>query len=169
MYTHILFFVYFFRVVRGKTELKNLQKRLRNQVKLRLNQQPRVAKVGVTGLVNEEPVTGVGLEVVIAVVETVVLVNENEVEIDENVIGATEAETEIEIAVVGILRDEAAEEVVAEVKIVVTEVVEGEVAAGIIADRGMEVAMTRIARVADLNVTDLPVNVKKRHRRKLKT
>ena len=111
-----------------------------------------------TGPVNEEPVTGVVQKVVIAVVETVALVNENEVGIDENVIDVTEVETAI--AVVENRRDEVADEVVAGVKIVAAGAVEEEVAAEIIDDRDTEVVMIRIERVAVLNATDHPVNVR---------
>lgn len=133
-----------------------------------MNQQPRVAKAGVTGPVNEEPVTGVVQKVVIAVVETVALVNENEVGIDENVIDVTEVETETAIAVVENRRDEVVDEVVVGVKIVAAGAVEEEVAAEIIDDRDTEVVMIRIERVAVLNVTDHPVNVKIRLRCRLK-
>ena len=106
---------------------------------LRLNR-ALVVKVGVTNLVNEDRVIGVVQEVGIVVVEiVVVVVNEEEAERDENVIGVTE------ILVIGSRHDEAADAVVVGAKIVTDEVVAEvkivgvveEVVAGITGDRGM--------------------------------
>ena len=138
---------------------------------LRLNR-ALVVKVGVTNLVNEDRVIGVVQEVGIVVVEiVVVVVNEEEAERDENVIGVTE------ILVIGSRHDEAADAVVVGAKIVTDEVVAEvkivgvveEVVAGITGDRGMEVVTIRIARVVVPYVIGSPANVKITHRCRTKT
>lgn len=138
---------------------------------LRLNR-ALVVKVGVTNLVSEDRVIEVVQEVGSVVVEiVVVVVNEEEAERDENVIGVTE------VVVIGSRHDEAADAVVVGAKIVTDEVVAEvkivgvveEVVAGITGDRGMEVVTIRIARVVVPYVIGSPANVKITHRCRTKT